>query len=105
MTVNSTIAKASYTGNGVTRRFSIPFYFLDVSHVKVLLTNTQTMRDTVLSYETDYTIVNWDEESIQGDVMMVVPPTAYEKLTIMRDVPFTQLTHYVENDAFPAAGH
>jgi hypothetical protein len=33
------------------------------------------------------------------------PPSATEILTIERNVPYTQLTHYVPNDPFPAASH
>ncbi|MBZ9629140.1 hypothetical protein LB450_13645, partial [Psychroflexus sp. CAK1W] len=40
-----------------------------------------------------------------GSITTTVAPTATQKLSILRNVPFTQLTHYVPNDPFPAASH
>jgi len=37
MTVSTTTSKVSYSGNGSTTTFSVPFYFLDQTHLRVVL--------------------------------------------------------------------
>jgi Pectate lyase superfamily protein len=104
MTVSTTTSRADYTGNGVTTAFTVPFYFLDNSHVQVLRTQISTGVITTLTLTTDYT-VSGAGVSGGGTVTMVTAPTTDQKLSILRNVPLTQLVHYVPNDPFPAATH
>lgn len=104
MTVSTTTSRADYTGNGVTTAFAVPFYFLDSSHLLVLRTQISTGTITTLALGTDYT-VSGAGVSAGGTITMAAAPTADQKLSILRNVPLTQLTHYVENDPFPAASH
>jgi len=106
MTVQSTTARADYTGNGVTTQFTVPFYFLDPTHVKVLRTDTSTTPATVatLVLNSDY-VVTGAGVATGGTIQTTVAPTATQKLTVLRNVPQTQLIHYVPNDPFPAATH
>jgi hypothetical protein len=106
MTVQSQISRADYRGNNVSTLFTVPFYFLDNSHLKVLRTDTATVPPTVaeLVLNSDY-VVTGAGVSSGGQVQTTIAPTATQVLTVLRNVPFTQLIHYVPNDPFPAATH
>ena len=104
MTVQTTTSRADYTGNGVTTTFSVPFYFLDSSHLVVYRTDVNTGAVTTLVITTDYSVTGAGV-SAGGSITCTVAPTANQKISILRNVPLTQLTHYVENDPFPAATH
>lgn len=106
MTVQSTTARADYQGNNVTTLFTVPFYFLDNTHLKVVRTDNSSSPPTVatLVIGTDYVVVGAGAQ-IGGTVQTTVAPTAAQVLTVLRSVPFTQLIHYVPNDPFPAATH
>lgn len=106
MTVQSTTARADYQGNGVTTLFPVPFYFLDNTHVKVLRTDSSTTPPTtaLLVLGSDYTLTGAGVTT-GGQVQTTIAPTGTQKLSVLRNVPFTQLIHYVPNDPFPAATH
>jgi hypothetical protein len=104
MTVSATTSRADYTGNGATLAFTIPFYFLDNTHVKIIRTTISTGVPTTLALTTDYTLSGAGSGS-GGTATMVVAPTTDQRIAILRNVPFTQLIHYVPNDPFPAATH
>lgn len=104
MTVSTTTSRADYTGNGVTTAFSVPFYFLDNSHLLVLRTVISTGVSTTLVLSSDYTVTGAGVSG-GGTVTCTVAPTAAQKISILRNVPLTQLTAYVPNDPFPAASH
>lgn len=104
MTVQTTVSRADYTGNGSTTVFSVPFYFIDQTHLLVLRTQISTGAATTLTLTTDYT-VSGVGVSVGGSITCTVAPTLDQKISILRNIPLTQLTHYVENDPFPAASH
>lgn len=104
MTVQTTASRADYTGNGSTTVFSVPFYFIDQTHILVLRTQISTGVATTLALTTDYT-VSGVGVSTGGSITCLVAPTTDQKISILRNIPLTQLTHYVENDPFPAASH
>lgn len=104
MTVQTTTSRADYTGNGATTAFAVPFYFLDNTHVKVLRTQISTGVVTTLALTTDYTMTGAGVAA-GGTVTTLVAPTSDQKISILRNVPLTQLIHYVPNDPFPAATH
>ena len=104
MTVTNSTYRADYTGNGSTVDFTVPFYFLDTSHIQVLLTVIATGVATTLTLNSDYTVTGAGV-SAGGTVTTTATYTSSYKITILRDVPYTQETHYVENDPFPAASH
>lgn len=104
MTVSNSTSRADYTGNGVTVAFTIPFYFLDTSHVKVVRRTLSTGAEQTLGLTTDYTVAGAGV-STGGTLTMLTAPTVDQKITVLRNVPSSQLTHYVENDPFPAASH
>ena len=104
MTVQTTASRADYTGNGSTTSFTVPFYFLDNTHLTVLRTQISTGTATTLALTTDYT-VSGAGVGTGGTITCTTAPTTDQKISILRNVPLTQLSHYVPNDPFPAATH
>lgn len=104
MTVQTTTSRADYTGNGSTTAFTVPFYFLDSTHIQVLRTQLSTGVVTTLALTTDYTVAGAGVAA-GGTITCLVAPTTDQKISILRNVPLTQLIHYVPNDPFPAATH
>ncbi len=108
MTVQSTTARADYTGNGVTINFAVPFRFLANSHLRVLRTVIATNVATELILDSigpdGYSVVGANNPA-GGSITVVTPPTALERISIFRNVPITQTIDYIANDAFPAESH
>lgn len=103
MTVPTSTAKSGpYAGSGTTGPFTVSFRFLENSHIQVIKTSTSGA-DSTLTLTTDYTVSGAGGAS--GTVTLVTALAVGEKLTIVRNVPFTQDADYVQNDAFPAESH
>ena len=103
MTVSTSTAKAGpYAGSGTTGPFTVPFRFLENSHLRVIKRST-TGVETDLVLTTDYTVSG--AGSASGTVTLTRPLLTGEKLTILRNVPLTQDADYVAGDAFPAETH
>jgi len=103
MTVASTTTPLiQYSGNGVTTAFSTSFVFSSSADLVVVLTSAAGV-DTTKTITTHYTVTGGNGSS--GTVTMITPPASGETLTIYRQTALTQLTDYVENDAFPAETH
>lgn len=100
MTVPSATSSVSYDGNGSTQIFSVPFYFLDDTHLVVQTVTAGVATTKVLN--ADYTVSGAGNES-GGEVTMLSAPAVGTKVYIFRQVPLTQLKAYVENTPFPAA--
>ena len=99
MTVSSTTNKASYSGNGTTTAFTVPFYFLQSADLQVILRSGTT--ETVQTLTTNYTVTGAGVSS-GGTVTMLVAPAASTTLTILRNADATQETDIVPNDRLPA---
>lgn len=106
MTIQSQTTRVDYTGNGATTTFPVPFYWLQDTDLLVIRTDNGFTPPTAatLALGTDYLVTGSGNQS-GGSITTTVAPTATQKLSILRSVPFTQLTHYVPNDPFPAASH
>lgn len=103
MTVPTSTAKSGpYAGSGTTGPFTVGFRFLENSHIQVIKTST-TGIDSTLALTADYTVSGAGGTS--GTVTLLTALAVGEKLTIVRNVPFTQDADYVQNDAFPAESH
>jgi len=102
MTVPSTTSRVSYSGNGVTQAFAVNFYFLENSHLEVILVvgGVETVQTLSVNYS-----VSGAGNPAGGTVTMVVPPPSGSTLFITRSVPATQETDYLANDPFPAETH
>ena len=104
MTLASETYRNQYSGNAVTVEFAIDFYFLDDAHIRAVLYNSTTEVETELALTTNFTLVG-EGVPAGGTLTMLVAPASTETLTIIRDVPLTQETDYVENTTFPAESH
>jgi hypothetical protein len=94
--------KKSFSGNGVTTAFSFDIPFINNSHLKVYLTTAGV--DTLLTITTHYTVTGAGNPA-GGTVTMVTAPATGQTLTIIRDVPVTQETVYVQKGNFPSDSH
>ena len=108
MTVTTSTARVVHNGNGTTTQFAVPFRFLDNAQIAVFLRDAAGGQ-TPWSESTQYTLTGADDAS-GGTLTVVTSPTdhtpaAGEKLVVIRAVPITQETDYVENDPFPAETH
>jgi hypothetical protein len=103
MTVASSVSRVSYAGNGSTQNFAVPYYFLENSHLRVVLRSSAGV-ETVQTITTNYTVTGAGNPA-GGQVSMVVAPPAGSTLVIVRNVPVTQETDYQANDPFPAESH
>lgn len=109
MTVQSNLSRVDYAGNGVTTTpYPVPFRFLRNTDVKVLRTVIATNVTTTLILDSlgvdGFSIVGAGKPS-GGTVSVVTAPAVGERLSILRDMPFTQVIDYISNDAFPAESH
>jgi hypothetical protein len=103
MTVSSDLNRISYTGNGTTTVFPVNYYFLEDSHLQVVLITAAGV-ETIQTLTTNYTVTGAGNEAGGSVTMLVAPPTG-TTLVIQRDVPATQETDYLANDPFPAESH
>ena len=103
MTVESSIAKAGpYAGAATVGPFTVNFRFLDQTHLQVVQTSA-TGVETTLTLLTQYTVLG--AGGAGGTVTLVTALPVGQFLTILRNVPITQLTDYVQSDSFPAQSH
>lgn len=100
MTVSSSTARVSYSGNGSTQAFAVPFYFLSSSHLLVTL-RSSTGVETPQVLGTNYTVTGAGVLT-GGTVTMIVAPASGSTLVIVRNVPLTQETDLQPNDRLPA---
>lgn len=108
MTVSSQTSRNDYVGNGATVAFPVTFRFLDKTQLRVLRTVIATNVTTQLTLDSlgadGFSVVGAGQPS-GGTVTVVTAPQATERLSILRNVPLTQLTDYLPNDPFPAESH
>lgn len=108
MTVQSELSRKSYDGNGVTTAFAVPFRFLDKTHLRVIRSVIATGVETELTLDSagadGFTVTGAGEPS-GGTVTAVTAPSTLQRITILRNVPLTQLLDFIANDAFPAESH
>ena len=103
MTVSSQQSEVQYAGDGVTTVFAVPFYFLENTHISVMLFNALgSVIPQVL--DVDYTLTGAGDLS-GGTLTFTTEPLPGYTVEILREVPLTQLTDYQPNDDFPAESH
>ena len=95
MTVQSNNPVVNYTGNGVTTSFNAPASCISPPLV--------ALNGVTLTLNSDYTLVS--AGGLITTVLMTVAPANLAVLSVNLNEPFTQLTHWVEGDPFPAASH
>lgn len=99
MTVSTDTARVDYNGDGAQTAFTVTFRFLDESHLKVILVESDGT-EVVQTITTHYTVTGTGGDA--GTVTMVTAPASGEKLIIKRNIPFTQLTDLQTNGPLPA---
>jgi len=104
MTVASETNRFSYQGNGTTGPWAFTAYFLQNSHLKVILTNRATKAETPLVLTTDFTATGAGVLA-GGHVDTVVAVSAAYDITIFRDPDLLQLAEYPRRDPFPSSSH
>lgn len=103
MTVTTTTPRISYSGNGTTTVFALPYYFLSASDLRVLK-RTALGVESVLSLGTQYTVTGAGVGA-GGSVTLATAPASGESITIIRNPVIVQNTDYLTNDSFPAESH
>jgi len=104
MTVTSENKRNQYTCTGV-QVYAYTFRILAQTHLLVVYTTVAGV-ETILALGaggTGYSVSGVGAAG--GGNVTTVATYASGTLTIIRDVPLTQLIDYVENDAFPAESH
>jgi hypothetical protein len=104
MTVASEDTRVSYTGAGTTGPFTVPYYFLDDGHLKVIKTTIADGSEQTLTLNSDYTVAGAGVPA-GGSVTTAAAVTSAYTLTILRDPDSLQLVSYPPNDPFPAETH
>lgn len=102
MTVSTTTDRVQYATNGTTGPWTVPFRFLQDSHLQVVHADSAGV-ETVLVLNTGYTVTG--AGGATGTVTTTTAYPAVGTITIVRNVPLTQETDYGENDPFPANTH
>lgn len=101
MSVQTETNQIQYLGNNsTTTAYPVPFYFLEKSDLKVVVTPA-IGDETALNLGTDYA-VSGEGNALGGNITTVSAWNSSYKITIYREVPATQTTVYEENADFPA---
>lgn len=103
MTVSSTTAKNTYSGDAATLVFAYTFRILDEDEIVVQLEDSSG-NITTQTKTTHYT-VSGVGDAAGGNITFVSAPSATETVILKRGMALTQTTDYSENDAFPAETH
>ncbi|MDP3425887.1 MAG: hypothetical protein Q8S17_00725, partial [Humidesulfovibrio sp.] len=102
MTLSTQISKTSYTGNGATTVFPVPFPFMRGDDIKVLLRRDGA--ETPLLSGTHFSVTGEGNPS-GGSLTLAEPPATGTTLVLYRAPAIVQEVDYVENAAFPAETH
>jgi len=97
MTLQTEARRMDYVSTGGVD-YPYTFKVFDETHLLVYVDGT------LVALTTDYTVSGVGETG-GGTVTLVTAPTVGDLVTILRRVPATQLTDYVENDPFAAETH
>lgn len=103
MTVESGSSRAQYSTNGTSGPWTVPFYFLESSHLKVYHTDVAG-EETLLTLNVDYNVLGAGNPN-GGTVTTTEAYVSGGSITLLRDVPATQGTDYRTADSFPAESH
>jgi hypothetical protein len=98
MTISSQTNKSGpYNGNGVTTVFAYGFPISDQSHIEVIATDAAGA-EVIKTLTTHYTVSGVGSPT--GSITMLVAPASGTKITVIRNVPFTQLLDLQNQGAF-----
>lgn len=103
MTVSSTQSYVEYNADGITKTFTIPFYFLLNSDISAMVADadgniTEPVNGVNFS-------ASGEGDAGGGSATFSIAYPAGSIIFIYRDPPATQETKYYENGKFPAKSH
>ena len=104
MTVEVETSRVTYTGDGDTGPFTVPFYFLADEDLVVIKVTIADGTEEVLVLTTDYSVTGEGDED-GGTVTLVSSISSSYKLVIYRDPEIVQETAYPPSDPFPSSSH
>lgn len=99
--VTSSTGKVQYTLSSGNQAVSIPFYFIENSHVRVVRTRVG-VDETLVS---EFAITGAGNEAGGTLTFTGLNTQAGDRITVKRFIPETQLVRYLPNDRFPASTH
>jgi len=99
MTVSSQTSRNEFNGNGTTDTFAYTFRILDEDHIAVYVDGA------IKTITTHYTVTGVGDSGGGSVVFVTPPPVGIANVVMVRSVPMTQETDYVENDPFHAKTH
>lgn len=100
MTIDATATEISYTGDGSTTVFPVPFPFDTSADLQVSITYADGSTGVI---STGFSVSGGGGST--GNVTFSTAPASGIKVTILDNLAFTQPTDYTDNDAFPAETH
>lgn len=100
MTLSTSTNKITYTCNGTTNEFAVPFLFFADSHISVQIKTNDRQAQT-LKQDDDYTL-SGAGNAAGGTCVLTAAPENGAELLILRDVPYKQETRYIDGDPMPA---
>lgn len=100
MTLSTSTNKITYTCNGTTNEFAVPFLFFADSHISVQIKTNDGQAQT-LKQDDDYTL-SGTGNAAGGTCVLTAAPENGAELLILRDVPYKQETRYIDGDPMPA---
>lgn len=100
MTLSTSTNKITYTCNGTTNEFAVPFLFFADSHISVQI-KTNDGQTRTLKQDDDYTL-SGAGNAAGGTCVLTAAPENGAELLILRDVPYKQETRYIDGDPMPA---
>jgi len=100
MSVETTLNRKSYSGDGIAVAFPTTFQFLAAGDLRVIERVTLTGVETVKLLTTHYTVTGGNGSI--GTVTMLAAPAVGVVLTVYNDPSLTQGLDLVEGDASPA---
>lgn len=115
MTISSEQNRVSYSGNGSTVEFNVPFRFIEQGDISVIVVVDATGESTTKVLDTDYTVAGEGDEAggtvtfltseEMGETDAVLPPQTGESVVVFSDPPLTQLVDYIAGGPLPAESH
>ena len=94
MTLESTLSKKTYRGNGLTRHFPIPFFMAEARHLFLIIKDASGSRPITNNFN-----VNLEAKTVQYP-LVGEPLSSSAELTIYRKVPLNQIVDLENAGAF-----
>lgn len=101
MSVQNSTARITYVLTATSESLSVPFYFLDETHLKVWRIPVNGSQPSVLTLNSDYSVTG--AGNINGGSLAVTGMAVGDSILILRNVDLTQQTRYFEGGRLSGA--